>query len=45
MKQEDVQPYKVEVLRELQKALDDPSRVVRKEAVLARWVFGYLICL
>jgi DNA repair/transcription protein MET18/MMS19 len=45
MKQEDVQPYKVEVLRELQNALDDPSRVVRKEAVLARWVFGYLICL
>jgi hypothetical protein len=36
MKQEDVQPYKVEVLRELQNALDDPSRVIRKEAVLAR---------
>lgn len=36
MKREDVQPYRAEVLRELQSSLDDPSRAVRKEAVLAR---------
>lgn len=31
-------PQKATVLRELAKALDDPKRAVRKEAVEARWV-------
>lgn len=31
-------PYKLTVLRELAKALDDPKRAVRKEAVDARYV-------
>lgn len=33
-------PYKARVLRELANALDDPKRVVRKEAVDARFVFS-----
>lgn len=33
-----VHPYKVNVIRELQKALDDPKRAVRREAVEARYV-------
>ena len=32
-------PSKPTVLRELAKALDDPKRAVRKEAVEARYVF------
>ena len=32
-------PQKPFVLRQLSKALDDPKRVVRKEAVDARYVF------
>ncbi|PVG04686.1 hypothetical protein CPB86DRAFT_831311 [Serendipita vermifera] len=36
MKQEDIQPYKSRVLRELQTALDDPSKGVRRDAVVAR---------
>ena len=38
MKQEDLQPFKARVLRELQAALDDKSKVVRREAVVARCV-------
>ncbi|CAG8645795.1 16868_t:CDS:10, partial [Acaulospora colombiana] len=36
MKQEDIQPYKSRVLRELQTALDDGSKGVRRNAVIAR---------
>lgn len=35
-------PQKATVLRELAKALDDPKRAVRKEAVEARFVPRYL---
>lgn len=31
-------PHKVNVIRELQKALDDPKRAVRRAAVEARYV-------
>lgn len=31
-------PYKAMVVRELAKVLDDPRRIVRKEAVEARWM-------
>ena len=33
-----VHPHKVNVIRELQKALDDPKRAVRRAAVEARYV-------
>jgi len=33
-----IHPYKANVIRELQKALDDPKRAVRREAVEARYV-------
>lgn len=36
VKQEDLQPFKARVLRELQAVLDDRSKVVRREAVVAR---------
>jgi hypothetical protein len=36
-----VHPFKVNVIRELQKALDDPKRAVRREAVEARCVPGF----
>ena len=38
-------PYKSRVLKDLTKALDDPKRVVRKEAVDARLVLSSIICL
>ena len=36
-------PQRATVIRELEKALDDPKRVVRKEAVDARLVVSSLI--
>ena len=33
-----VHPHKVNVIRELEKALDDPKRAVRRAAVEARYV-------
>lgn len=39
---EKVHPYKVNVVRELQKALDDPKRAVRRAAVEARYVSEFV---
>lgn len=36
-------PHKAHVLKELGKVLDDPKRVVRKEAVATRFVFSSLV--